>query len=386
MAREPVRLLVQFPGTRERRGREAIPWGGFAMAFPVNHLGLCGVFFGLLFHAGLPTAPGSELAVVGFDTPAIVVAEPVNPAVVQAPTTGGKLVRLRIPVSTFLSPEFSGTVSEYLVEIECPQQSMRVIDFWPKAEFYTEVAGTIAVDSQQQKDSHVAFKVSGGYEPFVRGAANGEFNSKSATHERYQRKPPMQMLTAAGTVRRGYGVFYKFRPGPLPQLEGEREVAILLEVPSHWRADLLQVSMRAVGTTGASSRPQTLGQSRLWMTVHMEGDQGAAAQAQHYVAQERALRARAAENQKQIANKSLPTLWHKMGAAIDVVDPKIPNDYLVRILFGTAPQNLRKPHFDEATSRLPVDLRVAVLDYWEQREAILNMAHSTSSTTSLVVN
>jgi len=322
-------------------------------------------------------ATASDLAVVGFDAPAISVAEPVNPALVNTPMTGGKLIRVKIPVSTFLSPDLQGAVTEYVVEIESPQQTMRVVDFWPKTELYSEVQGTVSVDNSYHKDSHFAFNVSGGYEPFVRGNANGEFNEKIDSHQQYQRKPPMQVLTSAGTVRRGFGVFYKFRLGPVPQLEGEREVAILFEVPANWRADLMQVSMHAVGQNG-SSRMQTLGDSRLWMTVHQEGDQAAAAQAQRYVTQERGLRALAAASRKQIEEKSLPTIWHKVGAALDVIDPKIPSDFMTQVLFGASqPKSLQHPRFDQATNRLPVDLRVAILDYWEQREAILKLANGT---------
>ena len=331
-------------------------------------------------------ATASDLSVVGFDAPAMSVAEAVNPLVVNAPLTGGKLVRVKIPVSTFLSPEYLGAVAEYVVEIESPQQTMRVVDFWPKTELYSEVQGTVSVDSNYHKDSHFAFNLSGGYEPFVRGNANGEFNEKIDSRQQYQRKPPMQVLTSSGTVRRGFGVFYKFRPGPVPQVEGEREVAILFEVPTNWRADLMQVSMHAVGQNG-SSRMQTLGHSRLWTTVHQEGDQAAAAQAQRYVTQERSLRALAAASQKQIEEKSLPTIWHKVGAALDVVDPKIPSDYMTQILFGASqPKSLQHPRFDQATNRLPVDLRVAILDYWEQREAILKLATGTVGVRDLAAN
>ncbi len=331
-------------------------------------------------------ASADDAAVVGFDAPAIVVAEPVNPAVVNTPLTGGKLVRVKLPVSTFLSPEFQGTVSEYVVEIECPQQTMRVVDLWPKTELYSDVQGTVSVDQTYHKDSHFAFNVSGGYEPFVRGNANGEFNEKIDSRQQYQRKPPMQVLTSSGTVRRGFGVFYKFRPGPVPQLEGEREVAILFEVPASWRADLMQISMYAVGQH-STSRLQTLGHSRLWMTVHQEGDQAAAAQAQRYVTQERSLRALAAASQKQIEEKSLPTIWHKVGAALDVVDPKIPTDFLAQVLFGASqPKGLQHPRFDQATNRLPVDLRVAILDYWEQREAIMKLASGTVQVRDLAAN
>jgi len=339
------------------------------------------VRFGLLFlntfawmAVSMATA---EDAVVGFDAPAMAVAVPVNPELVSAPLTGGKLVRVKIPVSTYLSPAFQGAVNEYVVELNCPQQTMRVVDFWPKQELYSEVQGTVSVDNKYHKDSHFAFNVSGGYEPFVRGNANGEFNEKIDSHQQFQRKPPMQLLTSAGTVLRGYGVFFKFRPGPVPQLEGEREVAILFEVPMNWRADLMQVTMHAAGQNG-SSRSQVLGQSRLWMTVHQEGDQAAAAQAQRYVTQERALRALAAASQKQIEEKSLPTIWHKVGAALDVVEPKIPSDYLTQILFSASPNQVSKqPYFDNATNRLPVNVRVAILDYWEQRDAVLKLASGT---------
>jgi hypothetical protein len=303
--------------------------------------------------------------VVGLDVPAILVAQSVNPAVVESPTTGGKLVRIKIPVSTFLSTEFQGTVSEYLIEIHNPRQSMRVVDFWPKTEVYSEVAGTVAVQSSYHKDNHFAFKISGGYEPFVRGNADGQFNERADVQQSYQRKPPMQLLTAAGTIGRGYGVFYKFRPGPLPQLEGEREVAILCEVPIQWRADLMQVSMRAVGQGGSSTRTVTLGEGRLWITVHQEGDQAAATQAQRYVAQERNLRALAASCQQQVEEKSFPTVWHKVGAALEVVDPKIPADYLNKVLFSLPTEQLN--------NRLPVDLRVAILDYWDARNALIQL-------------
>ncbi len=325
---------------------------------------------------------GGDLAVVGFDVPAIVIAEPVNPQVVTAPTMGGDLMRLRIPVSTFISPEFRGIVSEYVVELESPRQSLRLIDFWPKNESYSDIDGTIAVESSEQQSSQFSFTASGGYEPFARGNASGDFQSKSNQQQRYQVRPPMQILTSSGTIRRGFGVFFKFRPGPQPVLEGAREVAILAEVPRGWRADMLQVSMHAVGHSSASSSSKrTLGSARLWMTTHREGDAAAAALAQRYVAQERALRGLAASQQARIQDRSLPTVWHKLGVALDVIDPRIPQDYLQQIIFGPQDQ-----YFDQSTSRLPVDFRVAVLDYWEQRDALLALTPTSSTRQQHVVS
>ncbi len=321
--------------------------------------------------SGLCGEPGE----VSFDAPAVVIAEPINPDVVEQPTMGGDLVRLRIPVSTFQSPEFRGAVQEYIIEIDSPSQTLRVLDFWPKSELYSDIEGTVSVQRTQQSESNFNFNVSAAFEPIGRGAAQGEMHKQSSQQESFERKPPMQILSASGTIRRGYGVFFKFRPGPFPVLEGVRELAILAEVPPGWRADMLQIYMRAVGTTAHATRPQTLGESRLWMTTHREGDRAAATAATRYVNQERALRSLAAAKQSQVASQALPTMWHKLGASLDIIDPKIPRDYLAQVVFGA-----RNEYYDNpSTNRLPVDLRVAILDYWDVRNALI--AYTTGPAT-----
>lgn len=318
----------------------------------------------------ISNALSGEPVAVTFDAPAIVIAEPINPAVVEQPTMGGDLVRLRIPVSTFQSPEFRGTVQEYVIEIDSPHQTLRVLDFWPKSELYSDIEGTVSVQRTQQSDRNFNFSVSAAYEPIGRGAAQGDLHEQSKQQENFARKPPMQILSSSGTIRRGYGVFFKFRPGPLPILEGVRELSILAEVPPGWRADMLQIYSRAVGTTPHASRPQALGESRLWMTTHREGDRTAAAAATRYVNQERALRSLAAANQERVAAQALPTFWHKLGASLDVIDPKIPRDYLTQVIFSANNQ-----YYDNsATNRLPVDLRVALLDYWDVRNTLVSLA------------
>lgn len=319
-----------------------------------------------------------EFPGVTFDAPAIAVAEPVNPAVVELPTMGGELVRLRFAVSSRTAPQFRGRVSELIAEIENSQHTMRVVDYWPKIEVYSEIDGTIAVERQQHKDDNFKFNVSGAYEPFARGQVHGDFHTRQSVDERFAKKPPLQLVTSSGTMGRGYGVFYKFRSGPLPVADSGYEVALLVEVPSGWRADMLHVTLRAVGVGSSSTlttRPEELGSARLWMAVHRADDQVAARHAQRYVAQEQSLRALAAQKQKQIDSRSFPTVFHRVGAALDVIDPRIPSDYLARVLFGPA-----ESYFNEATNRLPVDLRVAILDYWDQRQTLMSLSRAAQPT------
>ena len=118
------------------------------------------------------------------------------------------------------------------------------------------------------------------------------------------------------------------------------------------------------------------------MTTHREGDRPAATAASRYITQERALRSLAAANQTRVDNKSLPTLWHKLGASLDVIDPKIPSDYLAQVIFSAS-----NHYYDNAaTNRLPVDLRVAVLDYWDVRNSLLAYADLRPATQGIQVS
>jgi hypothetical protein len=328
----------------------------------------------------LPTPVIRAQNSVAFDAPAIVVAEPVNPSVVSAPTMGGDLYRLKISVSTYISPEFRGSIGEYSLEIQSPTQSLRVLDFWPKNETYSQFEGTVKVDAHRKKDEHFNFNLAAGYPGVGNANASGDYQNHLNVQESYVKKPPLQMLTSSGTIHQGFGVFFKFRPGPIDVLEGSKDVALLVEVPKGWRADLLQVAMTAAGTHSNSSRSQVLSQSRQWTTTHREGDGAAAAQAQVYVQHERHLRGVAASKQREVAERSLPTFWHKAGAALNVVESRIPEDYLTRVIFGRA-----NPRLDDGSGRLPVDLRVAILDYWDQRGQLLSLSRPTSTSIAQTV-
>ncbi len=258
--------------------------------------------------AGAPQA-------VAFDAPAIVVAEPLDASVHNSPSTGGTFLRLKITVSTMIHPEYRGNIDELVVSIDSPSLALRVIDFWPKTEMYSQVQGTITVANEMQRNQNFAFNVAGGYEPFVRGNANGDFHSKQQVQENYQRQPPMQLLTSSGTVNRGYGAFFKFRPGPTPVLEGDRELALLVEAPAGWRADLLHVSMQAVGQASngfGGVEKQTLGSTELWTAAHLLGDEEAAGRARRYMSTEQAVRRLASTNSHTIQQRRYPLCFTKL--------------------------------------------------------------------------
>lgn len=342
------------------------------------HVGFMLIAPGGVMFLATSRADGAEAA-VSFDVPAIAVAQLVNPAVVEQATTGGKLVRIRLPISTFQRPDFHGLVEQCVVEVSSPYLSMRIVDYWPKTEVASDIQGTVSVKHSTSGESQLGGKGTLGYQPLGAGTLDAGFKTTNSREESYQRMPPMQVLSSSGTIRRGHGVFFKFLYGPHSVLEGAREIAILAEVPEHWRAQMLHVSMTALGGKSSRGGDQVLGATQLWTVAYQEGDSAAAAQASRYVTQERALRVLAASSQAAVAEKSLPSVWHKLGAALDVVEPRIPADYLNKVIFGAKNQ-----YFDnQATNRLPVVLRVAILDYWEERERLAALSQHPDARDSI---
>ncbi|MCA9194428.1 MAG: hypothetical protein KDB03_21810 [Planctomycetales bacterium] len=329
---------------------------------------------------GILSTPFLLAQEVRFDTPAIVIAQPINPAVVEQPTMGGRLLRLQIPISTFIEASFQGQISELTIELISPNQTLRVIDFWPRMETYSDIEGSVNVQTTQQQDRNLKVNLTAAYPP-VTGSLAGDFQNKTQYQESFQRRPPMQVLLSSGISHRGYGVCFKFRPGTTPMLEGTHDIAILVEAAPQWRGDLIRFLARASGTGGKThSRGSVLSQTDLWIATHLEGDHQACAEVRCYVTQEQRLRALAASQAGVVAEHALPTWWHRLGAAMEVVEPRIPDNYLGNALFGDPQQ-----YFDHHTSRLPVDLRVAILDYWDQKKSVLGLALPNRTSTGLAL-
>lgn len=325
---------------------------------------------GWLASDGAQTSWGKPSQIVRLDAPAIAVAEALDASLAPAAATGGDVFRIRLSITALIQPEFRGKVEALVVAVHNPNRTLRVVDFWPKTEMASTIDGPIAVQNQLEQQQNFAFAVAGGYQALVGGQAQGDFHGKQRLEERYQRRAPMQLVTASGAIDRGSGVCFQFHPGPANALDGTRDIALLVEAPRGWRADLLNISIRALGANSSLSSPTSdLASEQLWTVVHRAIDSEAAAAARRFVTTEQTVRKLAIAHQLTIEKRALPTVFHKMGAALEVVQPKIPDDYLQQLIF-----NLDMQYFDEPTSRLPVDLRVAVLDYWDERSKLLMLA------------
>jgi hypothetical protein len=310
---------------------------------------------------------------VRFDVQPLVPAIEVSESNALRQMPGSRLVEIQFEVSTIVPPEFRGAFDESILKIVTRKPSVQVADYWPRTEMYSSIATPLSVAENYERDRHASIQGVGGY-PGV-GSASGYAYFRDELHRdvNYQQRPPMQLLTASGTIDRRSGVYFKLRSTPQAVLEGSRNFRLILEVPHDWRGDVLEFHAVAYGRKNAESdhSHQQLGEERFLVAVYQQADQDAAQYAMTFVEQQSKLREMAKRHASTIQKRAYPTPVHKLGQVLDIYEPSVPHDYLNQWIFGSATE--------QPNHRLPVDLRVAMLDFIDSRVVIEALAGSPPS-------
>ena len=160
----------------------------------------------------------------------------------------------------------------------------------------------------------------------------------------------MEVVLVAGTVERGTGVYFKLLPSPETALEGSREFVVVMCVSREWRGDVMYV--RCEAQEERRGKLVSRGVSRFVVGLYAEGDDDVRMAAEDLILTETTLRRMVAQRQREIDRRAIPTVMHKVGAMLDVYDPRIPDTWLDRLIYG--PTNISQYDFVEY---LPDDVR-----------------------------
>lgn len=231
----------------------------------------------------LATAVGAQAAVpqLEFDTSYTVECRDVTPCEFAARYPDSRIIEAKFRVSTWFTTGREADLDELIVEITSPNQALPVVDFMPRTELDTDIAGAIEVVESDEKTSNTNAGLGGtvGVEYGIVKAqaspsAGGGKTHLSSTKETYKRLPPKQLLLASGTINRGHGVFFKLKPSPQGALEGVREFACLFLVPREWRGQAVQVTCSAMATKKNyfSSSTERCGSGTFYVGLFIEGD------------------------------------------------------------------------------------------------------------------
>ncbi len=307
---------------------------------------------------------------VAFDVNPLVPARDANSMGLLNQLPNSRMVDVQLDVSALFTPGDASSITEYTVRIVSRHDDVQVADFSPRTEMQSDIFGAMQVSQDSDRNRDAAIQGVGGY-PGV-GSAQGYASYHDNSHQtiHFARKPAMEMLTSSGTIERRRGVYFKMRQSSQMTLEGARPFRIVFEVPQAWRADLLDVTIEAVGTEpGHNKRPRVLSTQQFVVALYQEYDEYAAGVAANYVRQQENLRQSARSFARTIEQRSYPTPIHKLGAKLDIYEPSIPQGWLETLVnqSGVSYQLNRLAH-------LPVDVRVAIMNYLDQKSLMESMA------------
>ena len=310
---------------------------------------------------------------VTFDVAPVVACQDVTTEEFLASNPDEKLIEAAIQVSSLIRSGNEGDLLQYFYRLDSSRQSIRIVDYSPKTTLASDVAGNVSIEKKKEQTKGIGLTLSGPRDLPVNIAGSGDIGAKSTDAVRYELVPPMTAVAASGTLDRGCGVYFKLKPSRSTSLEGAKEFVVVLRVPIDWRGDFLYLSCTARGVKRGvipSLREDVVcGRRTFIVALHTEGDAAAKAAAERMVRAEWVLLRTISANRQAIQRRTYPTLAHKVGVLLDVIEPKLPDDWARYVIFG-GPED----QIEQITQRLPSDVRQAVSQYTVARHKFSSLS------------
>lgn len=309
---------------------------------------------------------------VEFDAPYLAACEEMAAPELSPPLTGEKWVAVRLEVSSLVSSGDERDLLYTLVQLSAPQRTALVQDWFPKSVQAANITGGITTQRRREATQEIGFDLSGAQQP-LSGAFHTGLGQKEFSEERYERLPPLETVLASGPTERGAGAFFKFRAGDRQRLEGSHEITLQLRVPQAWRGDYLSLRCTAFAKNrglvrGLESAEVEAGARRFLIPLYLAGDAEARRTAENFSRSEAQLRLDVRQQAEAIAQRSYPSVIHKLGVWPDA-RPEIPHDWLSRLLYDPPPPTLRDLTA-QIPDRLPTTVRRSAVDFVTAREAL----------------
>jgi hypothetical protein len=197
----------------------------------------------------------SEAPAIEFDSKVSFPCREVTPREFSASNAERKVVEVTIRISANFSIE-EKAIDSVVYRVKLPRHA-ELADYLPKTELASEISGAVEVNQKATGSAKmvVSFDAGGkvGYhvpavvdvEARAEGGSRSEKASEITSGVQMKYLPPKQLIVSAGTQERGQILYYKLRPFSQITLEGEREFAFLLVVPSDWTGDCIQLDCSA---------------------------------------------------------------------------------------------------------------------------------------------
>jgi hypothetical protein len=287
------------------------------------------------------------------------------------------LVSIQLRLSSMIESAEVPRIDQWLVRCEPRDSELSVFDYAPRTETASDLATPIQIKKIEERTNSIGVALDGSYGPIAHGNVGVDQSNKNIDSIQFERIAPVQAVSAAGTINRGHGVYFKLRWTAQQVLEGEKTFSITLRVPRLWRGGLMDVSVTAQAkrkSLGWDNEPKTLGAANFVVGIYRQGDGAAANLVQSLADAEQQLRQIARQHAGRNEPKSLPSMLRQVAVKLDLESTSPNTDWMWRLLADHA-----DPHIDKEISKLPMPIRIAVLDYVDVRDELALINHSQSS-------
>jgi len=315
---------------------------------------------------------------VYFDLAPAVACQDVTPSEFAEANPDEKLVQATFEVSSLIRSGKEDDLIQFFYRVESLKQTIRIVDYSPKTTLASDVAGNLSIEKKKEATNHIGLALTGPFDWPVKASGSGDLGSKSLGAVRYELLPQMVAVAASGTIHRGYGVYFKLRPSRGTSLEGAKELTVVFRVPTEWRGDYVQLSCNAIGIRRGVVPPlderAVCGARRFIVPLYVEGDASAKAAAERLVRAESELLRSVSANRREIEKRLYPTIAHKIGAFLDVIEPTFPDDWAEHLIYGPDHGEI-----DGIVDRLPSEVRHAVAEYSVARHELFRLGATPRS-------
>jgi hypothetical protein len=245
----------------------------------------------------LPLASAlAETPRVHFDMPLALACRDVTSPEIAAANASQRLVEARFEISSLLLAGKESDLSQYFIRIDSPERTLEVVDYLPQTLHESRWAGPIGVTTTDEKNASIGISAQGQYEVLSAVGATAGLGRKHTSRVKQDLLPPLETVSASGTLLRGSGVYFKLKSGPRRPLEGASEFALVLRVPRDWRADYMRVRCEAQaiqrGLVSALDQTVMAGKRDFFVALYQEGDDQARQTAEQFAHRQTALQAR----------------------------------------------------------------------------------------------
>ncbi len=325
--------------------------------------------FSTLFLLALTASPALATgAVIRFDLAPTIAAKPAGDC-----RDHDNIVQCQIRISSLIVAPDSPQIDQWLVVCQPRGGELAIVDYSPKTNAESNIEGPIEVKMTDESSAAMGLSLDGNYGHVVSTNIGADRGNKKIDSRQYALAPPRKTVTASGTINRGRGVYFKLRRSHRQILEGDKTFTLTFRVSADWRGSLIDVSVLAQSQhqalAGFDKQIKTMGQSNFVVAAYREGDAEAALVSRQLADAEQALRQIADEKLSNNRSTSLSGILRRIAITLDLDAPQDNGQWIWRLLSGDA-----DPYLDKEIQRLPVEVRVAALDYCDVRDQFVGLA------------